>query len=192
MSARYGTLQRDAGIALRGLYIINPQVPAWELGRGQKGDGWVAIHCYEDVAVAVAVAVVGLAGMEELQGSQAGQPAWNASACRHSLLQGVLEHITVNNFPIGRNVDEALRTLQASLYGAWGVGVVAATPSRCPCAHRRPHHIRVPPLMRQHVTPPPPPPRPPNPHTGAGDPIRRGARRGLPCRLAARRQDDGG
>lgn len=28
------------------------------------------------------------------------------------VLQGVLEHITVNNFPIGRNVDEALRTLQ--------------------------------------------------------------------------------
>ena len=27
-------------------------------------------------------------------------------------LQGVLEHITVNNFPIGRNVDEAMRTLQ--------------------------------------------------------------------------------
>ncbi|EFN51644.1 hypothetical protein CHLNCDRAFT_139828 [Chlorella variabilis] len=51
VSARYGVLKRDAGIALRGLYIINPE--------------------------------------------------------------GVLEHITVNNFPIGRNVDEALRTLQA-------------------------------------------------------------------------------
>lgn len=31
--------------------------------------------------------------------------------------QGVLEHITVNNFPIGRNVDEALRTLQARRAG---------------------------------------------------------------------------
>lgn len=29
VSARYGTLKRDAGIALRGLYIINPEV-----GRG--------------------------------------------------------------------------------------------------------------------------------------------------------------
>ncbi|KAL4860147.1 Peroxiredoxin-2 [Chlorella vulgaris] len=51
VSARYGVLKRDAGIALRGLYIINPE--------------------------------------------------------------GVLEHVTINNFPIGRNVDEALRTLQA-------------------------------------------------------------------------------
>lgn len=33
-------------------------------------------------------------------------------ACPSSRKQGVLEHITVNNFPIGRNVDEALRTLQ--------------------------------------------------------------------------------
>ena len=30
-------------------------------------------------------------------------------------VQGVLEHITVNNFPVGRNVDEALRTLQARI-----------------------------------------------------------------------------
>lgn len=41
-----------------------------------------------------------------------------ALTCAHArarcaFLQGVLEHITVNNFPIGRNVDEALRTLQA-------------------------------------------------------------------------------
>ncbi|PRW59160.1 Thioredoxin-dependent peroxide reductase [Chlorella sorokiniana] len=56
VSARYGVLKRDAGIALRGLYIINPE--------------------------------------------------------------GVLEHITVNNFPIGRNVDEALRMLQAIQYVA--------------------------------------------------------------------------
>jgi alkyl hydroperoxide reductase subunit AhpC len=28
--------------------------------------------------------------------------------------QGVLEHVTINNFPIGRNVDEALRTLQVN------------------------------------------------------------------------------
>ncbi len=50
MAARYGVLKRDLGIALRGLYIINPE--------------------------------------------------------------GVIEHITMNNFPVGRNVDEALRTLQ--------------------------------------------------------------------------------
>ncbi|KAL4424932.1 hypothetical protein ABPG77_009661 [Micractinium sp. CCAP 211/92] len=56
VSARYGTLKRDAGIALRGLFLINPE--------------------------------------------------------------GALEHITVNNFPIGRNVDEALRTLQAVQYVA--------------------------------------------------------------------------
>ncbi|GAB4816590.1 hypothetical protein N2152v2_003636 [Parachlorella kessleri] len=51
IAARYGVLKKDAGVALRGLYIINPE--------------------------------------------------------------GVLEHITINNFPVGRNVDEALRTLQA-------------------------------------------------------------------------------
>lgn len=51
VAARYGVLKHDAGIALRGLYIINPE--------------------------------------------------------------GVVEHATINNFPIGRSVDEALRTLQA-------------------------------------------------------------------------------
>lgn len=56
IAARYGVLKRDAGIALRGLYIINPQ--------------------------------------------------------------GVVEHATINNFPVGRNVDEALRTLQAIRYVA--------------------------------------------------------------------------
>ncbi|KFM28557.1 Peroxiredoxin-2 [Auxenochlorella protothecoides] len=60
IAARYGVLKRDAGIALRGLYIINPE--------------------------------------------------------------GVIEHITMNNFPIGRNVDEAKRTLQASCM-AEGEGV---------------------------------------------------------------------
>lgn len=55
-AARYGVLKRDAGIALRGLYIINPE--------------------------------------------------------------GVVEHVTINNFPVGRNVDEALRTLQAVQYVA--------------------------------------------------------------------------
>lgn len=29
VSARYGCLKRDAGIALRGLYIINPEVGVW-------------------------------------------------------------------------------------------------------------------------------------------------------------------
>jgi len=56
VAARYGVLKRDVGIALRGLYIINPE--------------------------------------------------------------GVVEHATVNNFPVGRNVDEALRTLQAIQYVA--------------------------------------------------------------------------
>lgn len=57
MAARYGVLKRDAGIALRGLYLINPE--------------------------------------------------------------GVLEHITMNNFPIGRNVDEAKRILQACDRRGW-------------------------------------------------------------------------
>jgi alkyl hydroperoxide reductase subunit AhpC len=56
IAARYGVLKKDAGIALRGLYIINPE--------------------------------------------------------------GIVEHATINNFPIGRNVDEALRTLQAIQYVA--------------------------------------------------------------------------
>lgn len=56
IAARYGVLKKDAGIALRGLYIINPQ--------------------------------------------------------------GVVEHVTMNNFPVGRSVDEALRTLQAIQYVA--------------------------------------------------------------------------
>jgi alkyl hydroperoxide reductase subunit AhpC len=56
IAARYGVLKRDVGIALRGLYIINPE--------------------------------------------------------------GVVEHVTMNNFPVGRNVDEALRTLQAIQYVA--------------------------------------------------------------------------
>lgn len=51
VAARYGVLKEDLGIALRGLYIINPE--------------------------------------------------------------GIVEHATINNFPIGRSVDEALRTLQA-------------------------------------------------------------------------------
>lgn len=51
VAARYGVLKEDQGIALRGLYIINPE--------------------------------------------------------------GTVEHATINNFPIGRSVDEALRTLQA-------------------------------------------------------------------------------
>lgn len=51
VAARYGVLNEDQGIALRGLYIINPE--------------------------------------------------------------GIVEHATINNFPIGRSVDEALRTLQA-------------------------------------------------------------------------------
>lgn len=56
IAARYGVLKEDAGVALRGLYIINPE--------------------------------------------------------------GVVEHATINNFPIGRSVDEALRTLQAIQYVA--------------------------------------------------------------------------
>lgn len=51
VAARYGVLKEEQGIALRGLYIINPE--------------------------------------------------------------GIVEHVTINNFPIGRSVDEALRTLQA-------------------------------------------------------------------------------
>ena len=56
IAAQYGVLKEDLGIALRGLYIINPE--------------------------------------------------------------GVVEHATINNFPIGRSVDEAMRTLQAIQYVA--------------------------------------------------------------------------
>ncbi len=27
--------------------------------------------------------------------------------------EGVIEHVTINNFPVGRSVDEVLRTIQA-------------------------------------------------------------------------------
>ncbi|KAG2431033.1 hypothetical protein HYH02_013465 [Chlamydomonas schloesseri] len=56
ISARYGVLIEKLGIALRGLFIINPQ--------------------------------------------------------------GVVQHVTINDLPIGRSVDEALRTLQAIQYHA--------------------------------------------------------------------------
>ncbi len=56
IAARYGVLVKDKGIALRGLFIINPQ--------------------------------------------------------------GVLEQSTINNLPIGRSVDEALRLLQAIQFTA--------------------------------------------------------------------------
>ncbi|GIL60757.1 hypothetical protein Vafri_15288 [Volvox africanus] len=56
ISARYGVLIEKLGIALRGLFIINPQ--------------------------------------------------------------GVVQHITINDLPIGRSVDEALRTLQAIQFHA--------------------------------------------------------------------------
>ncbi|EFJ41051.1 hypothetical protein VOLCADRAFT_68651, partial [Volvox carteri f. nagariensis] len=56
ISARYGVLIEQLGIALRGLFIINPQ--------------------------------------------------------------GVVQHVTINDLPIGRSVDEALRTLQAIQFHA--------------------------------------------------------------------------
>jgi alkyl hydroperoxide reductase subunit AhpC len=56
IAARYGVLVKDKGVALRGLFIINPQ--------------------------------------------------------------GVLEQSTINNLPIGRSVDEALRLLQAIQFTA--------------------------------------------------------------------------
>ncbi|KAG2425305.1 hypothetical protein HXX76_013885 [Chlamydomonas incerta] len=56
ISARYGVLIEKLGIALRGLFIINPQ--------------------------------------------------------------GMVQHVTINDLPIGRSVDEALRTLQAIQYHA--------------------------------------------------------------------------
>lgn len=56
IAARYGCLVPESGVALRGLYIINPE--------------------------------------------------------------GILEQIIVNNMPIGRSVDEALRLLQVMVVGA--------------------------------------------------------------------------
>ena len=56
IAARYGVLVKDKGVALRGLFIINPE--------------------------------------------------------------GVLEQATINNMPIGRSVDEALRLLQAIQFTA--------------------------------------------------------------------------
>jgi hypothetical protein len=56
IAAQYGVLLESAGIALRGLFLINPQ--------------------------------------------------------------GVVQHITINDLPIGRSVDEALRTLQAVRFHA--------------------------------------------------------------------------
>lgn len=59
ISNAYGVLKHDAGIAFRGLFIINPT--------------------------------------------------------------GVLEHITMNNFPVGRSVDETLRVLQVGEVVSWAL-----------------------------------------------------------------------
>lgn len=56
IAARYGVLLKDKGVALRGLFVINPE--------------------------------------------------------------GILEQATINNLPIGRSVDEALRLLQAIQFTA--------------------------------------------------------------------------
>lgn len=78
IAARYGVLLKDKGVALRGLFIINPQ--------------------------------------------------------------GILEQSTINNLPIGRSVDEALRLLQAIQFTAEHGEVCPKYPCLCTpysgvCAH---------------------------------------------------------
>ena len=70
IAARYGVLLKDKGVALRGLFVINPE--------------------------------------------------------------GILEQATINNLPIGRSVDEALRLLQAIQFTAEH-GEVSVTSSRTCC-----------------------------------------------------------
>lgn len=65
IAARYGVLLKDKGVALRGLFVINPE--------------------------------------------------------------GILEQATINNLPIGRSVDEALRLLQAIQFTAEHGEVSAAS-----------------------------------------------------------------
>jgi alkyl hydroperoxide reductase subunit AhpC len=122
VAARYGVLKRDAGIALRGLYIINPEVR----GRGALHVRMKAQmkHFMTGGGVLVAVEPIDCGPHWEQLSCSVGGPLTHAHCCgtppqhtappaAHS--QGVLEHITVNNFPIGRNVDEALRTLQVGV-----------------------------------------------------------------------------
>eukprot|EP00887_Chlorella_sp_A99_P004448 scaffold30.g4448.t1 len=91
VAARYGVLKRDVGIALRGLYIVNPQVPPGAFRR--PGGMWHALLARAS-------------------------PGGRHAPRRMRLGPGVVEHVTINNFPVGRNVDEALRVLQAVQYVA--------------------------------------------------------------------------
>ena len=105
IAARYGVLKKDAGIALRGLYIINPQVRS-------EGGGHCMWRPWQCASPALSWA---------LKVAQAGQSKWlklTSPSPPRFPTQGVVEHATINNFPIGRNVDEALRTLQAVQYVA--------------------------------------------------------------------------
>ena len=122
MSARYGVLKRDAGIALRGLYIINPEA---------SGAPAVCIVWWQQLCRCFVVhpgcSWWGQARRANLLRTARRAEARHRPTCSMPVNplpkrvpqmhccapQGVLEHITVNNFPIGRNVDEALRTLQA-------------------------------------------------------------------------------
>lgn len=122
VSARYGVLKRDAGIALRGLYIINPEARGahavciafsstcaaalWMTWGAACGDKQLAPTCCPPPGVLECATVQHVPRLSSL--------CLNCAPHMHCCAsQGVLEHITVNNFPIGRNVDEALRTLQA-------------------------------------------------------------------------------
>ena len=66
--------------------------------------------------------------------------------------EGVIEHITMNNFPVGRNVDEAKRTLQVRA----GMCVIARVARLSP-----------PGAFPKHPPPRPPPPPPSSPRSQA-------------------------
>lgn len=98
IAARYGVLKRDAGIALRGLYIITPEVGPADIQRTPlRRAAWCLLTMRRQLH-----ALWHLVGSSHVLTASVYLPS-----------QGVIEHITMNNFPIGRNVDEAKRTLQA-------------------------------------------------------------------------------
>lgn len=106
--------------------------------------------------------------------------------------QGVIEHITINNFPVGRNVDEALRTLQVG--GPAGVLLAHSLP--CP-AVRGPARCDALPLVPLPTLPAleqrmPSPPPPPWTLLAAGGAVCGRAWRGVPGGLEAGRPYHGG
>jgi hypothetical protein len=117
-------LLKDAGIALRGLFLINPEVPP--PGRG------------------LAVAGGRAACMSPARASPLPHPPSSLARAR---LQGVIEHITINNPSVGRSVDEAKRLLQAVQFVAehgeartccfHDGSLLSALPLSTSCAHHQ-------------------------------------------------------